>query len=131
MQQYIVLILVLALVASFYTEHGVADGVCGANSSLIWVKLSLSGGNGSISVTGTAIDAFSNCLKTLYYTEEKIHHEGIAPRLSDTFKAAPFPGTWERCKDIARAYPRETHNTYYLAFWWGTRDLDDALCHDH
>ncbi len=117
----------IAAIAFFAVDVGIAQGVCGADSELLWFRFILSNGGrpSRVAVRGDAAAPFYNCLHVLHHASV---HGDIPPDIANKMQGAPFPGTWPRCTNLTRAYVEPGHDGYYFTTWLTAPLLNDSLC---
>jgi hypothetical protein len=115
----------LAAVLVFFVDIGIADGVCGKESRMLWVRVMLPEGRNLLSVRGEPARALYNCVQTIHHS---LAFEGIPPIIANGMKDAPFPGMFTRCSNLTQAHPPLGVNSYYYAYWLVPPSVTDSLC---
>lgn len=127
---WVTLVSAIGMIGFSYLDAGIAHGVCGHESVLLWARLTMPNGGGpsKISVRGDRGHALLNCLHVLH---DAYRHGGIPPEIANKMKGAPFPGTWTRCTNLTRAYVAPGWDAYYFTFWLTSpASPPDSLCPD-
>jgi hypothetical protein len=120
----IVLIAIAAALVTF-VDVGVARGVCGNESRMVWARVLIPGGSSLVHLHGDAARPLYNCLQTIHHS---MSYEDLPPLVVNGMKGVPFAGTWPRCRTLLRAHPPVGFDAHYYAMWWTEPETADSLC---